>query len=81
MFIRSLKRVGSWVLGLALVSASLSAEGRDLRLIEAVKKQNAEAVRALLTQKVNVNHGERGSRAASDDFGRRDGAYHLRSDR
>ena len=41
-----------------LMAASVSAGGRDLRLIQAVKDQDHETVRALLEQKADVNARE-----------------------
>ena len=40
---------------LLLVATSLAATGRDMQLVEAVKKQDKVAVRALLKERVDVN--------------------------
>ena len=50
------RRRGAW-LGVLLVAASAGAAG-DQRLIEAVKRHDAEAVGALLAQQVDVNTAE-----------------------
>ena len=44
-----------WLGGLLLASAGLGAAGSDLRLIEAVKNRNVEAVRSLLGRGIDVN--------------------------
>ncbi len=50
----TLKRVISWSVPVLAVM-SLAAAGRDLRLVEAVKGQNHEAIRSLLKAKADVN--------------------------
>ena len=56
------RRVGSWICWLLAVgsivaasSGGLRAASGDLRLVEAVKGQNREAVRALLAEQLDVN--------------------------
>lgn len=44
-----------WIVPLCAVASLAAAPGGDLRLVEAVKNQDKEAVRALLKQKVDVN--------------------------
>jgi len=46
--------LGRWAIVTLFAAVNLGAAGADLRLIEAVRNQNREAVRALLKQKVDV---------------------------
>jgi ankyrin repeat protein len=52
------KRLAPWTMVVFLAVVSLGAGGSDLRLIEAAKKPDSVAVRALLKQKVDVNARE-----------------------
>jgi ankyrin repeat protein len=47
--------LGAWVLVPLLSGTSLAASGSDLRLVEAVKARDKDAVRSLLNQRVDVN--------------------------
>ena len=48
------KLLGCWFIVTLFAAGTLGAAGADLRLIEAVRNQDREAVRALLKQKVDV---------------------------
>jgi uncharacterized protein len=50
-----IKKLGIWWLAPLLSISSFAATGGDLRLVEAAKNRNHEAVRALLKQHVDVN--------------------------
>lgn len=50
-----LKDTGRWWIVPLLSLAGIGATGTDLPLVQAVKEQNKEAVRALLAQRVDVN--------------------------
>ena len=52
------KSLSAWGLVPLLTVAALATTGPDLRLIDAVKNQDAAAVRSLLKQHVNVNAAE-----------------------
>jgi ankyrin repeat protein len=51
----TVKDIRRWCMVMLLAAASLAAGGNDLRLVEAVKKQDKEGVHRLLAQKVDVN--------------------------
>ena len=51
----TIRRVHGWWLVLLLSVVGVSANSTDFRLVEAVKEQDYEAVRALLKQRVDVN--------------------------
>ena len=55
MFVTTMKRRGVLGLGVVLAVVSTAAAGDDLRLVEAVKHQNAAATRLLLQQDLDVN--------------------------
>jgi uncharacterized protein len=50
-----IRKLGIWWLAPFLSFASFAGTGGDLRLVDAAKNQNHEAVRSLLKQKVDVN--------------------------
>src|SRR5690242_516858 len=50
-----IKKLGIWWLAPFLSIASFAANGSDLRLVDAAKNRDHEAVRSLLKQKVDVN--------------------------
>src|SRR4051812_23364073 len=52
---RSELQLLSWCMAVLLSVAGLSAAERDLRLVQAVKNKDKAAVRALLSQHVDVN--------------------------
>ena len=49
------KLLAGWLTILLLVATSLAAAGRDMQLVEAMKKQDKVAVRALLKERIDVN--------------------------
>ena len=53
MFVKPGVQVALWIV--LLSTAGLSAAGRDLRLVDAVRNRNFESARALITQRVDVN--------------------------
>ena len=55
MVITTMKRLGTLGLGVVLAIVNTAAASDDLRLVEAVKNQNAEAARLLLQQDIDVN--------------------------
>src|SRR5262249_36330595 len=74
-----MKRVASFPTSVAIVAifaaaACFGAAASDLRLIDAVKKSDAKAVRALIGQKVNVNASEADGSTALHWAAQRDNA-------
>ena len=49
------KRLVNWWMVILLSGASLAVASGDLRLVEAVKRKDKEAVRSLLEEQVDVN--------------------------
>lgn len=49
------KRLGRWLVAPLLSVASLAANHSDLRLVDAVEKQDKASVRSLLSEKIDVN--------------------------
>ena len=60
MFVTTMKRRGALALGVVLAVVTTAAAGDDLRLVEAVKHQNAAATRLLLEQDLDVNTAQAG---------------------
>ena len=58
MAMMRVKRIGGWLGAALLISLSLSAAGRELSLVDAVKSGNTTAARALLAKKADVNIAE-----------------------